>query len=359
MDFEAEELPESCLVECKGNFQTRNARFRAAVCQHFRLQVAHVNGSGNCFFESVVMLLRAADLCPYTLTALELRRNVVHFFRTCIDSQEDICERIQVEIEHELQEELVCSSRVKVNGVRVHGLVPAAIPVYFDAVEQDNVWVQGWHWQRAISILFSVRVAVVIFGQRVVRFIGQGPVTIFLYKVDAETHFDPMLPLAPDQAVQCTLPHVFSSSQERVDKSETAPSHAPMSPRQLLCELVAPRNVKRLERRIDEAPTIIEIKSDSEDGSLPTTLPQEGVHSRAVRACRVKREDVAAAAAPGECPPCTTLGCTLLHFLIQSQCVALPECSAQKRAAAMTMTSLSPPELVAQQPLVSVPPAPH
>ena len=130
MDFEAEELPESCLVECKGNFQTRNARFRAAVCQHFRLQVVNVNGSGNCFFESVIVLLRAADLCPDTLTALELRRNVVQFFRTCIDSQEDVCERIQVEIEHELQEELVCSSRVKVNGVRVHGSVPAAIPVY-------------------------------------------------------------------------------------------------------------------------------------------------------------------------------------------------------------------------------------
>jgi hypothetical protein len=216
----------------------------------------------------------------------------------------------------------------------VHGLVPETIQVYLDAVEQDNVWVQGWHWQRAISLLFNVRVAVVIFGQRVVRFIGQGPVTIYLYKVDAETHFDPMLPLAPDQAVQWTLPRAFSSSQERVDEAES---------------------------RFDEAPTVFEIKSDSEDGSepksnsLPTTLPQEGVHSRPVRVCRVKRErrssssseDVAAAAAPGECTPCTTLRCTLLHFLIQSQCAALPECSAQKRAAAMMTTSLSPPELVA------------
>jgi hypothetical protein len=206
MEYAAEELPDSCFVECKGSFQTRNARFRRAVCQHFRLQVVNVNGSGNCFFESVIMLLRAADLCPDTLTALELRRSVVQFFRTCIDSQEEVCERVQMEIEVELQEELVCSSRAKVNGVKVHGLVPETIQVYLDAVEQDNVWVQGWHWQRAISLLFNVRVAVVIFGQPVVRFIGQGPVTIYLYKIDAETHFDPMLPLAPDQALQCTLP---------------------------------------------------------------------------------------------------------------------------------------------------------
>ena len=38
-----------------------------------------------------------------------------------------------------LQEELVCSSRVKVNGVKVHGLVPATIEVYLDAVEQEGV----------------------------------------------------------------------------------------------------------------------------------------------------------------------------------------------------------------------------
>ena len=124
MEYAAEELPDSCFVECKGSFQTRNARFRRAVCQHFRLQVVNVNGSGNCFFESVIMLLRAADLCPDTLTALELRRSVVQFFRTCIDSQEEVCERVQMEIEVELQEELVCSSRAKVNGVKVHGLVP-------------------------------------------------------------------------------------------------------------------------------------------------------------------------------------------------------------------------------------------
>ena len=222
-----------------------------------------------------------------------------------------------------------------VYAVEIHSLAR------LDAVEQDNVWVQGWHWQRAISILFNVRVAVVIFGQRVVRFIGQGPVTIYLYMPDAETHFDPMLPLAPDQAVQCTLPHVFSSSQERVDEAETAPSHVPMSPRQLLCEMVAPRNVKRLEHRFDEAPTIIEIKSDSEDGSepksdsLPTTLPQKGVHSRPVRACRVRRErrssssgseDVAAddiaqsSNVPGECALMSIAVYTSLYICSASHC---------------------------------------
>ena len=210
MEYSTEDLPASCLVQRVGNFATRNAQFRNAVCEHFRLQVVIVNGSGNCFFESVIMLLSEAGLCPDTMSALQLRCDVVRFFRACIGRTEHYCERVLIEIENELNEALICSSRAKVNGVRVHGLVPAAIPVYLDAVDQEGVWVTGTHWLRAISLLYNVRVAVVIFGHPIVRFFGQGSVTIYLYKFDAETHFDPMLPAPGEAAVAAEPPPICS-----------------------------------------------------------------------------------------------------------------------------------------------------
>ncbi len=107
MEYSTEDLPASCLVPSKGNFATRNAQFRRAVCEHLRLRVVIVNGSGNCFFESVIMLLREAGLCPDTMSALQLRRDLVQFFRACIGSPEHYCERVLIEIENELNEELI------------------------------------------------------------------------------------------------------------------------------------------------------------------------------------------------------------------------------------------------------------
>jgi hypothetical protein len=65
----------------------------------------------------------------------------------------------------------------------LNGYVPSTVEEYLDASSQDGVWVQGIHWLRAISCFFYVRVAVIIYGQPIVRFFGSGPITIFLYKV--------------------------------------------------------------------------------------------------------------------------------------------------------------------------------
>jgi hypothetical protein len=121
MDYSSEDLPASCLVPSKGNFVTRNAQFRRAVCEHFRLQVTQVNGSGNCFFESVIVLLREAGLCPDTLDGLQLRAQIIRFFRFCIGNTENFCERIIIDLEGELHSPLTCSNRSKLNGRRVHG----------------------------------------------------------------------------------------------------------------------------------------------------------------------------------------------------------------------------------------------
>ena len=290
MDYSTEDLPDSCLAQfsAKGNFQTRNARFRTAVCQHLRLQVVVVNGSGNCFFESVIMLLCEAGLCPNTLNALQLRRDVVQFCRACIGREEVFCERVIIEIESELNEELICSSCVKLNGVRVHRLVPATIETYLDAVELEGVWVTGWHWLRAISFLYNVRVAVVIYGHPIIRFFGQGPSTIFLYKIDAETHFDPMLRLAPGEAVVAAEPPQSAAT------------------------------AATLECTLPHSNTTIVISSSSSSNSRDEDDPLSRI--------------APAAAAHGKCAHAPHHG---VHFLIQSQCAALLECSAPRAAAMM------------------------
>ena len=203
MDYSAEDLPPCCLeaLNAPGNFATRNKQFRTAVCQHLKLEWRSVGGTGNCLFESVIVMLRAEGICPDNYFAHQLRLDVVDLFRECSGSTQDFCERVIIEIESELTNPLVCSTHAMINGRRVNGFAPDTVGNYLHAVASDGVWAQGHHWLRAISFLYDVRVAVVIYGNSVVRFFGQGRVTIYLYKVDAETHYDPLMSLAPDAAV--------------------------------------------------------------------------------------------------------------------------------------------------------------
>ena len=64
MEYSTLDLPHECIEagNVAGNFTTRNARFRAAVCQHFNLQWVSVGGTGNCFLYSVIRALREAGL---------------------------------------------------------------------------------------------------------------------------------------------------------------------------------------------------------------------------------------------------------------------------------------------------------
>ncbi len=223
------------------NFQTRNARYRKAVCQLYQLQWMSVAGNGNCFFESVCILLRDLRI-NHELTSDVLRANVIDYFRSCLDSTQDLCERVRVEMEDELNCELSCSNHKLFNGRRLNGYVPTTVDEYLDASSHDGVWVQGIHWLRAISFLFEVRVGVLIYGQPIVRFFGSGSVTIFLYKVcltslhqlhisppspqfDAEMHYEPLLQHSPSstatQASQCTLP------QSNVDTVPPSPAATP------------------------------------------------------------------------------------------------------------------------------------
>jgi hypothetical protein len=357
MDYSVEELPTFCFEASNVavNFQTRNARFRKAVCQHLRLQWVSVHGSGNCFFESVIALLRAADRCPETLNARELRHDVLQFFRACIGSTQDFCERVMIEIEDELHEKLVNSTRAKVNGYRVNGFVPETIQSYLDAVEQEGTWVQGWHWLRAISFLYDVRVAVVIFGHAVVRFFGQGPVTIYLYKVDAETHYDPLLPLPPDDAAaadptlthsntatdptssaalpvpQCTLTH----SNTATDPTSSAALPVPQ------CTLTHPNESAIF--IISSSSSISDSEQKTRASSRLVTMAARKQFSNLVQdedAPLTKQMPVAAA------PSAFSFMLCSVHSLTHLQCVALPECSAATNFAAAAAAAAAAATLI-------------
>lgn len=207
MEYDSVQLPEHLLEGCdKGSWIVRNARFRSAVCTYLQLRWSSSSGNGNCFFESVCMLLRSVSIQP-DLTAAELRANVVEYLRLCPGSTEDLPERICVEMSDELSVPLVCSTRGHLNGIKLNGLEPRSVEEYLDASACDGVWIRGMHWLRAVSFLHEVRVAVVINDQLIVRYIGAGEKTIYLYKVDAETHWDPLLPAAyaPRHFYYCRL----------------------------------------------------------------------------------------------------------------------------------------------------------
>jgi hypothetical protein len=194
MQYSTEEVPQAvqdALAAYRGNFATKNARYRSAVCEHLGLQWKSVNGDGNCFFEAVCQLLHAAGADklglfqrgPDALTPARLRLDIVRMFEACIGGKELFHERIQAEIEFEASQPLVCSTRAKIRGEKVNGLVPDSTAQYLEASAIDGVWVTGWQWLRAISFMFSVRVGVVIYGQEIIRFFGEGQHSIYLYKV--------------------------------------------------------------------------------------------------------------------------------------------------------------------------------
>ena len=216
MEYYTAHLPEHLSEGCdKGSWKLRNARFRRAVCGYLELKWHSCSGDGNCFFEAVCMCLRSVG--KPDLTAAQLRADVVQYLRLCPGSTQDLPERICVEMSDEVSEPLVCSTRGRLNGVKLNGFVPNSVSEYLDASACDGVWIRGMHWLRAVSYLHEVQVAVVIYGQLMVRYIGNGDKTIHLYKVDAETHWDPLLPAAYASPSLLPLPsaHADNDSDTR------------------------------------------------------------------------------------------------------------------------------------------------
>ena len=77
MEILNDPLPEDIVQgarEARGNFATKNASYRRAVCNYLGLRWQSISGAGNCFFVAVATSLRAtlpADRTDYLLAKSE------------------------------------------------------------------------------------------------------------------------------------------------------------------------------------------------------------------------------------------------------------------------------------------------
>lgn len=171
--------------EVKGNFPTRNASYRRAVCTYLNLRWQSVAGAGNCFFAAVTTSLLAtlpANRTEHLVGEGQLRALVVDWLRLQMQLRDDLAERVQAEIDAELHIPLICSRR------GVPRVTPTTRDEYLKAVAVDQTWIQGYHWLRAVSTIALVRIGLVIYPFDSVIYFGQGDCTIFLYKVRSLTH---------------------------------------------------------------------------------------------------------------------------------------------------------------------------
>jgi hypothetical protein len=172
--------------EAKGNFATRNASYRRAVCMYLGLRWQSIAGAGNCFFAAVSTSLLAtlpANRTENLVGEGQLRALVVDWLRLQTQLGDDLAERVQVEIDAELNVPLICSKR------GVPRITPTTRDEYLRAVAVDQTWIQGYHWLRAVSTIALVRIGLVIYPFDSVIYFGQGDSTIYLYKVWSLTHY--------------------------------------------------------------------------------------------------------------------------------------------------------------------------
>ena len=108
MEIENVPLPEDIVQgarDARGNFATKNASYRRAVCNHLGLQWRSINGAGNCFFAAVSTSLLATlppDRTDHLVGEMRLRYLVVEWLEQQTRLEDDLAERVQAEIDAEL-----------------------------------------------------------------------------------------------------------------------------------------------------------------------------------------------------------------------------------------------------------------
>ena len=173
--------------------------FLQAVCDHLKVRVVSVGANGSGFFESIYALLPTVG--KRTMAANNLRPFVIKFLTECNAGEHgDMGARVKVDMEAALTIKVVSSAPT----LRQHNKKPKDMADYLNAVSKRSVWVEGFHWLRAIAALFNVRVDVCIFGFTYALSFGSAhdPV-IRLWKSDVATHFEPMIPVR----CKCTPSH--------------------------------------------------------------------------------------------------------------------------------------------------------
>ena len=270
--YTTETLP---LQQFKKN-ETR--KYKDAVCDLLQLSFESIRGNGNCFFESVSALLQHQR--ALNLGSADIRQQVVHFLHECQNGEHSILgERCVVDMEGELGQPL----SGLVGARRNIGPIPQTVQAYLELSAINGVWVQGYHWLRAVAAIFNCCVVVVVHAHQSVYVFGDPAHERFhLYKCDVETHYDalprrntsfpPVLDQDDDNALLALASAASSSS------SSDDPSNQRQPP------------VKRSARLLIQAPSIIFSSVDPvrklpcvvSDNSTPKSNPLKTSKSRAV-----------------------------------------------------------------------------
>jgi len=89
----------------------------------------------------------------------------------------------------------------------------------------DGVWVQGYHWLRAVSQLFPVCVCVIIHNHEHMHLFGDtdNP-RIYLYKRDTQTHYDALVPSVAFISGATTLRTLVYTTASPYNNTPTQPT---------------------------------------------------------------------------------------------------------------------------------------
>ena len=121
--------------------------FIAAVCNHLGVRLCGVPSNGSCFFDSIYALLPTVG--KGTVRSGDLRECIVNYFRQCCAGNHgDIGVRIVIDMEAALHSKIISS----VPQTRQHNKKPKNMEDYLDAVSKRSVWVEGFHWPRAVHM---------------------------------------------------------------------------------------------------------------------------------------------------------------------------------------------------------------
>ena len=196
--------------------RTETRRYREAVCYAFNLHYKQIDGDGNCFFASCGAAFKHVHHVAggHEVPSRLMRNLCCTWLRRCVREEGLEVHLLQevnisspgIPIPSALRSE-VCKSMQAVLKYQVVGaptksgkVLTSSICNYLDYSEHEGVWVEGFHWLYAVATLYNVCIVVIVNGHEHTHVYGnRNSVRIYLYKFDAQTHYDVLLPCVSKQ----------------------------------------------------------------------------------------------------------------------------------------------------------------
>jgi len=191
--------------------RTETRRYRDAVCYAFNLHYKQIEGEGDCFFASCSAAFKYVHhVAGGNEVPSQLMRNLCcTWLRRCVREEglelhllpELTITSPGIPIPSAFRREVVKSMQAvlkfQVVGAKTKTgkALPSSICHYLEISENQGVWVEGFHWLYAVAWLYNVCIVVIVNGHEFTHVYGnRNSIRIYLYKFNAETHYDVLLP---------------------------------------------------------------------------------------------------------------------------------------------------------------------